>query len=151
MIRRTRQRDAILQVFEETGRPLAPGELHQLALKYCSDIGLRTVYRNIRDLVTEGKLVGVDYPGQPLRYELVSDKGHHPHFICRGCNKLYQIDVALPEFEVKAPAGFVIEGEEIVFFGRCPKCAGKKGGAKGAVRAPLAEGTSRLIRSKRKS
>lgn len=125
MIRQTRQREAILKALAEAGRPLTVGELHQLATAHCPDVGLRTVYRNIREMVAEGKLVGVDYPGQPLRYEAVSPAGHHPHFICRACNKVYQLEVDIPDVSIKAPEGFTIEGEEVVFYGRCPACKTK--------------------------
>lgn len=123
MIRQTRQREAILKALKEAGRPLTVGELHQLAMQYYPNVGLRTVYRNLREMVEEGKLVGVDYPGQPLRYEPVSEAGHHPHFICRSCNKVYQLDIEIPKIKVKAPKGFTVEGEEIVLYGRCPACA----------------------------
>lgn len=111
-----------MRVLAEAGRPLTVGELHQMALIHYPEVGLRTVYRNIRELVSEGKLVGVDYPGQPLRYEAVSPNGHHPHFICRSCNRVFQLAVEIPEISVKPPPGFTIEGEEVVFYGRCPEC-----------------------------
>jgi len=79
MIRKTRQREALLHALSEAGRPLSATELHVLAVKHTPRIGLRTVYRNIRELVSEGKLMGVDFPGQPLRYAQVSRAGHHPH------------------------------------------------------------------------
>lgn len=122
MIRLTRQRRAILAALEEAGRPLTPTELHASARATFPKIGLRTVYRNISELVSAGQLVGIDYPGQPLRYERVTRSGHRPHFICRGCARVYDLQIEVPPVEVKPPPGFTIEGEEVVFFGRCPDC-----------------------------
>ncbi len=119
MIRKTRQREAILRAFEQHRRPLTAAEVFALAKEIAPRIGMRTVYRNIRELVEEGKLAGVDYPGQPIRYAQVLDKAHKPHLICRRCRKLFELDLEIPDVAVKNPPGFVIEGEEVIFYGRC--------------------------------
>lgn len=124
MIRQTRQRDAILKAFESDPRPLSAAEVHELASSYFPKIGVRTVFRNIRELVHEGKLAGVDYPGQPLRYERVIDMRHKPHLICRHCRKVFDLDIEVPDIHVEPPKGFIIEGEEVVFYGRCADVAG---------------------------
>jgi Fur family ferric uptake transcriptional regulator len=119
MIRNTRQRQAIMAAFDAAGRPLTAGEVYELARSRAPRLGLRTVFRNIRELVDEGRLVGVDYPGQPVRYERVVDKAHKPHFICRLCHKVFDLPVDAPEVAVQAPPGLVIEGQETIFYGRC--------------------------------
>lgn len=125
MIRNTRQRQAIMDAFDSAGRPLTAGEVFELARSGAPRLGLRTVFRNIRELVDEGRLVAVDYPGQPVRYERVSNGAHKPHFICRMCQKVYDLDMAVPDIPVQAPPGFLIEGQETIFYGRCRTCAGK--------------------------
>ncbi len=122
MIRKTRQRLAIIDTVQTAGRPLSPTEWHEMARQRCPELGIRTVYRTIRELVQLGRIVAVDYPGQPLRYEAVSASGHHPHFICRGCSKVYPLTLELPELPSGRQQGFLIEGDEVVFFGRCPDC-----------------------------
>ena len=119
MIRRTRQRDAILDALERAGRPLSPTELHDLAREMSPRIGLRTVYRNIRELVEEGRLAGIDYPGQPLRYEKVTEDGHRAHLICRLCSKVFDLPGDPPKVTYDSPEGFVIQGDEVVFYGHC--------------------------------
>lgn len=121
MIRQTRQRLAIEGVFRSEGRPLTVAELHEAAQARAPGTGLRTVYRHIRALTADGKIVGIDYPGQPLRYEWVRDR-HHAHFICRVCNRLFDLDVVVPEVEIVAPAGWQVTGQETVFYGCCPQC-----------------------------
>lgn len=86
MVRQTRQRTAIEQVLREAGRPLSPAEIYEAACRKQPNLGLRTVYRQIDSLKVAGRLCGVDYPGQPVRYELVGD-GHHSHFLCRSCKR----------------------------------------------------------------
>ncbi|MEX0326101.1 MAG: Fur family transcriptional regulator [Puniceicoccaceae bacterium] len=121
MIRRTRQRLAIEEVFQKENRPLTPPEIHKGAKRILPQIGLRTVYRQLKDMSEEGFIVGVDYPGQPLRYEWVS-KGHHAHFICRRCDRVYDLQVEVPDVEIEAPGGFQLTGQETIFYGICPEC-----------------------------
>lgn len=121
MIRRTRQRLAIEDVFRQERRPLTPPEVFEAAQRLYPQIGLRTVYRQLKDMVGEGLLVGVDYPGQPLRYEWVS-KDHHAHFICRQCGRVFDLQVEVPDVHIVPPAGFRISGQETVFYGTCPNC-----------------------------
>ncbi|MDP0498955.1 MAG: transcriptional repressor [Verrucomicrobiota bacterium JB022] len=122
MIRQTRQRAAIEQVLREAGRPLSPNEIHEMAVKLLPGLGLRTVYRQIKDLSEAHLLLGVDYPGQPVRYELAMD-GHIGHFICRDCDRVYYLQVEVPEVHIEEPEGFKITGQETIFYGVCPNCA----------------------------
>lgn len=132
MIRQTRQRRAILAALEETRRPLSPQELHEVAKRIFPAIGVRTVYRHIREMVESGELVGVDYPGQPLRYEQVTGE-HRAHFICRTCERVFAFPQVVPDVSVKAPPEFRISGQETVFYGHgrglCERCAPEEGQA----------------------
>lgn len=122
MIRRTRQRLAIEEAFQREGRPLTPPEVFEGARRAVPRMGLRTVYRQIKDMAAEGLIVGVDYPGQPLRYEWVQ-QGHHSHFICRRCDRVYDLQIEVPDVRIDAPKGFSITGQETVFYGVCPSCS----------------------------
>ena len=122
MIRRTRQRDAVVRALRKAGRPLTPEEIFQAAQADCPGIGLRTVYRHIRELSDAFQLVGVDYPGQPRRYEPAA-AGHHAHFICRRCQRVFDIPGDIPDIPVTPPPGFRLSGQETVFYGTCAGCA----------------------------
>lgn len=130
MIRRTRQRQVIEQVFHQEGRPLSPNEVFDFASRLLHGLGLRTVYRQLRDMEAGGLIVGVDYPGQPLRYEWVSHR-HRSHFICRACQRVLELDVEIPDATVSLPKGFVLTGQETVLYGACPDCSAK-GSSKGS-------------------
>lgn len=127
MIRQTRQRLAIEAVFRAESRPLSPSEVHLGAQRLVPGIGLRTVYRQLKDMAKEGAIVGVDYPGQPLRYEWTTS-GHRAHFICHSCGKVYALEIEVPDVEVESPEGFLMTGQETVFYGTCPACSGRAAG-----------------------
>ena len=55
-------------------------------------MGLATTYRHVKALAEQSVVVGVDYPGQPTRYEWV-DGQEKTHFTCRGCDKLFALNI----------------------------------------------------------
>ena len=122
MERDTRQRRAIRKVLEAAGRPLSPQEILEGARRQAPTLGLATVYRTLRALADEGWLTPVTLPGEPARYE-PAGKTHHHHFRCRGCDRLFEVEGCRQASVAKAPRGFVIEDHEVVWYGRCARCA----------------------------
>jgi len=122
MKRKTKQGEVISKVIELSERPLTPVEIHQLASKENSSIGIATTYRHLKMLGEKNQVVGVDYPGQPPRYEWADGKDK-VHFACRSCNKLYALeDTAEDKPPVEEPDGFKVQGFEVMLYGICPKC-----------------------------
>lgn len=123
MERRTRQREAIWQSFERAARPLGPQEILKLARDDVPNLGIATVYRNIRSFLEEGRLRAVELPGTPDRYE-VAGKDHHHHFHCRGCDGVFEVDTCQSDFQASTPSGFKLEDHEITLYGLCSACVG---------------------------
>ena len=122
MERRTRQRDAIRDLFTEKGRPLSPKEILDKASESVPTLSLATVYRTVNALVEDGTLVAVTVPGQTPCYELAG-KEHHHHFHCRACGRTFEIDGCLGNPEKLAPKGFRVEDHDLTLFGLCRDCA----------------------------
>ncbi len=119
----TRQRKAILEVLYQAGRPLTREEILSEARKLAPRLGSATVDRAIRDMTASFQLVGVHFPGQPRRYELPAES-EHPHFVCRVCNRVYDLPVAMRVPDLNPPPGFHISGGEVIYSGTCPRCKG---------------------------
>ncbi|MGE9292679.1 MAG: Fur family transcriptional regulator [Puniceicoccales bacterium] len=122
--RKTKQRDAIISTLEQAQRPLSLDDILSSAREDCPGLGQRTVFRNLAEMIKENLLIRVNFPGQPVRYELPNpDGGHHPHFICRECNQVFVLPGETPEVldKIEQPPEFQFEGEEVVVFGRCVK------------------------------
>lgn len=124
MRRETQQRNAIHKSLADACRPLSVDELFKLAQNEIAGLGIATVYRNLRALQGEGQVIQVDLPGQPPRWEIVP-KGHHHHFLCNTCDKLFEIH-GCPEGMTKLlPKGYTLEEHDILLRGQCALCAGR--------------------------
>lgn len=120
--RQTRQRAAIRRALEAEARPLAPAELLSAARGEVPGLGIATVYRTLKALVDDGLAVAVELPGEPARYER-TPRGHHHHFRCRACARVYEVPGCARGIAALVPPGFELDGHELVLYGRCDACA----------------------------
>ncbi len=121
-LRKTRQKDAIRSAFERAARPLSPDEALSAAQGIVKGVSVATVYRNINSLVAERWLSIVEVPGEPSRYE-IAGKGHHHHFHCRHCGRIYDLPgCVLPAVVPTIPQGFELTGHELFLYGLCAPC-----------------------------
>lgn len=136
MERNTRQRTAIRQAIAEAARPLLPQEILQAAEVAAPGLSLATVYRNLRTLVEEGELLAVTLPGEVPRYE-IAGAGHHHHFQCESCQRVFEVHACPGNLASLAPKGFVVERHELTLYGRCSDCGDTKrpGAARKTARA----------------
>lgn len=120
--RQTRQRQVIETVLREADRPLFPGELLEIAREFLPTLGIATVFRALKKMVSEGRATVVSLPGDSPRYER-SDLAHHHHFKCSECESVFGIHACPGNLQQLVPAGFQLTDHEITLFGRCDECS----------------------------
>jgi Fur family ferric uptake transcriptional regulator len=121
MERATRQRAAIAAALRAARRPLSPGEIHSASRAAVPKLGTATVYRALRAMVEDGIIVPVHLAGEPPRYE-IAHLGHHHHFRCRACERVFEVEGCPGDLSGLAPKGFQVEAHDVVLFGRCAGC-----------------------------
>ena len=85
-------------------------------------LGIATVYRNLKLLGESGWLCSVDPPSETTRYE-VSGKLHHYHFLCRECDRAFEVVERCPGNQrFSAPSGFRVEAHEVLLYSVCATC-----------------------------
>src|SRR4051812_14490062 len=120
--RQTRQRQAIRDAIGDAGVPLSPREILEQAQSRVDGLGMATVYRTLKLLADAGVVQVVEIPGESARYELAG-KGHHHHFYCKECGKVFEVEGCVGDFSSLTPRGFRLDAHELVLFGQCSTCS----------------------------
>ena len=124
--RYSKQRELIFDaVMNTTEHPTAETIYFQLKPEN-SALSLGTVYRNLNQLVEEGKLMRLPFPVE--RYD--ANTSPHAHFLCCVCGCVYDLmgisyDSSLDE-KAQLTSGHSINQHELFFDGTCTHCAEKK-------------------------
>jgi Fur family ferric uptake transcriptional regulator len=120
--RKTKQRDALREVFERADRPLSIAELLEGASRRVDGLGVATVYRAVSALLDEGWIQAVEIPGEAPRYER-SDKEHHHHFQCEKCDRVFDIAGCMDNLRKLVPPKFRIRTHDVTLYGLCASCS----------------------------
>lgn len=102
-------------------RPLSTQELYAAARREAPGLGIATVYRALKEMRTTGEVAEVELPGEPPRYERTG-KGHHHHFHCSHCDRVYDIEGCPGQLRALLPRNFRLERHELLLYGRCAAC-----------------------------
>lgn len=123
--RQTKQRQVIETVLKHADRPVLPKELLAKAQESLPQLGIATVFRNLKKMVGEGGVKVVCLPGDSPRYER-ADLAHHHHFKCRDCDSVFEVNGCPGELDKLLPEGFQLTDHELTLFGRCADCSANK-------------------------
>ncbi|MGI8494279.1 MAG: Fur family transcriptional regulator [Pyrinomonadaceae bacterium] len=89
-LRKTAQRDLILEIFLLTEEHLSSEDLYWLVHQKHPDIGQTTVYRTLKLLTEAGLAREVRLGDGRAYYEHHFELGHHDHMICTECGKVIE-------------------------------------------------------------
>lgn len=122
----TPQRRMIVEALLEAGEAqLAADDIYQKVRTAYPEVGLDTIYRNLRLLVKLNVVDEVKLPGKLAQYSL-NRQVHEHELVCLECGAEIPLGHC-PIKELEAVAreehGFVISSHRIELFGYCPKCA----------------------------
>lgn len=121
--RDTKQKRIISAIIEGAGRPLSPAEVHVQANAAMPQVSISTVYRALRALQEERRIIAVSLPGAPDRYEAKQcAERHHHHFHCDGCGRVFDIPGCGLRVDRTLPDGFSLVRHEVVLYGTCSDC-----------------------------
>jgi len=121
--RNTVQKKIILDTIKKLNNHPTVEDVHIEVRKTYPTISKNTVYRNLRQLADDGKILKVSLLGEPERYDSAYAK--HYHFQCKLCGLMSDIDIEYIEDineTAKQKHGFQIDEHEIVFRGVCSQC-----------------------------
>jgi len=126
-LKRSGQRDVILDTFLRSDRHVSVEQLLQLVRKRRADIGRSTVYRTLKLLQEAGLAQELPLPGES-QFEPDYKRQHHDHFVCSSCGGISEFtspEIERIQDEVAARIGFVIQGHRHHIYGLCQRCAAR--------------------------
>ena len=124
-LKRSEQREVILDTFLRSNRHLSVDDLLQMVQKRRPDIGRTTVYRTLKLLQSAGLAQELALDGQS-KFEREYKREHHDHFICKSCGEIFEFSseqIERIQDEIASEIGFVIDGHRHQIFGYCRDCA----------------------------
>jgi Fur family ferric uptake transcriptional regulator len=127
-LKRSKQREAILDVFLRSERHVSVDDLYRLVRRKHPEVGRTTVYRTLKLLQQAGLASELQIEGES-RFEREYKRQHHDHFICRSCGEIFEFqspEIERLQEEVAAGIGFVIEGHRHQIYGRCRRCESRR-------------------------
>ena len=124
MIRNTRQRSAVVAVFDQLDGFHSAQEVHARMRAAGDSIGLSTVYRAVQALVDDGELDSIRTDNGEAIYRRCSTTHHH-HLVCRSCGRTEEVEGPTVERwadRVAGEHGFVDVKHTLEIFGTCAAC-----------------------------
>lgn len=122
----TAQRLAVLRAVSEKPHSTA-ADIDTAVRAEIGAVSLQAVYDALGMLAERGIIRRIQPAGSAARYEGRTGDNHH-HLICRTCNRMVDVDCAVGEAPCLTAAddlGYEIDEAEVIYWGRCPDCAGQ--------------------------
>lgn len=127
-LKRTTQRDLILEVFLKTEGHLSAEDLYGLVKAEDPTVGFTTVYRTLKLLAECGLAREEELGDGRKRYEHQYNHKHHDHLICTECGALiefYSEVIENKQDEIAAKYNFKPTNHTLRIFGICADCQAK--------------------------
>src|SRR5882757_1705965 len=124
-LKRTAQRDLILDVFLRTEGHVSGEDLYQLVREKDPTVGQTTVYRTLRLLTDAGLAREVRFGDGRTHYEHNYKHEHHDHMICSECGKIiefYSAELEALQDAMAAKHRFEISQHLLRIIGVCAEC-----------------------------
>jgi len=150
-LKRTAQRDLILDIFLRTEEHLSSEDLYRLVQQEDASVGQTTVYRTLKLLTEAGLAREVRFGDGRTHYEHNYKHQHHDHMICSECGRIIEFFSAELEAIQDAMAAkhrFEVTQHLLRIIGVCAECrrAMKTAGKSETVQRPGAKQTTARIR-----
>lgn len=124
-LRKTVQRDLILEIFLCTEDHLTSEDLYRLVTKQDPTVGNTTVYRTLKLLTEAGLAREVRFGDNKTYYEHHYNHEHHDHMICTECGKVIEFfspDIEALQDQMADNFGFKPTHHSLRLWGVCSDC-----------------------------
>ena len=127
-LRKTAQRNLILDIFLRTEEHLTSEDLYWLVQKKDPNVGHTTVYRTLKLLTEAGLAREVRFGDNKTYYEHHYNHEHHDHMICTECGRVIEFfsqDIESLQDQMADKFGFRLSHHSLRMWGVCSECQNK--------------------------
>ena len=120
MYKHSKQREMILEYLKATKAHPTPEQIFDDLREAHPELGIATVYRNLKALHAQGLIKKLNVGEVADRYD--ADISNHYHFLCESCgdvSDLYEDDL---DIVFKTDKKMKIKSHELYVYGICTKC-----------------------------
>jgi Fur family ferric uptake transcriptional regulator len=122
-LKRTKQRDLILESFLEAKGHITSDQLYQKVRQLSPNIGFTTVYRTMKLLCEAGLAEEHHFDDGVTRYEIEHE--HHDHLVCTRCGKIIEFEcrsIESTQDRIAAEHDFLVLRHRHELYGHCREC-----------------------------
>jgi Fur family ferric uptake transcriptional regulator len=123
-IKKTKQREAVLDVLEHADTPLTAMDIFELIKKDETPVWLSTVYRILELFTDKGITLKTTVLSGDMAYYERNRDVHHHFAVCVDCRKIVAINSCpLADYSPKLPESeFRVLGHRVEMYGLCKDC-----------------------------
>ncbi|MBE7028253.1 MAG: transcriptional repressor [Ruminococcaceae bacterium] len=120
MYKHSKQRDMILEYLKGTKSHPTPEHIFDDLRNDHPELGIATVYRNLKMLYSQGLIKKLNLGEGADRYD--ADTSNHYHFLCESCGSVSDLNDNDLVINFKNENAMKIKSHEVYVFGLCPEC-----------------------------
>ena len=120
----TIQRVAVLEYLEHNLVHPTADEVYQGVKDHFPSLSKATVYNVLDALKHAGAIRELTIARQAARYDIITSP--HPHFMCRVCGRVYDVDLPHAVREGDVVDGHQVESVQTYIYGVCAHCRAKE-------------------------
>lgn len=123
MQKKSKQREAIVKVLKSTSAHPSAEWIYEKVKKEIPNIGLATVYRNLRLLKKTGEVSEMHASNDTARFD--GNTNVHYHFYCDGCGKILDLDEPIDttiQIRIARRTGLKVTRHNLELGGLCLDC-----------------------------
>lgn len=118
----TKQKALVLDIVSANCDHKTAEEIYRAAKEKMPQIAMGTVYRNLSQLVSEGRIRKIGVPNGPDRYDGCIEA--HEHLFCDACGNIVDLWCGDLTEIIEERTGVVIHRYTLDLHGLCPECGG---------------------------
>lgn len=124
-IKNSNKRNAILSVLESTTCHPSANWIYEKVKEQYPDVGIATVYRNLKILLEQGKVFLVEV-GDGLDHYDANIHIPHDHIYCRECGAICDVkSIPIGSLVEGVSKEVSVESYNLILFGKCKNCKQK--------------------------